>query len=119
MNPKHLKKVPDDRKAVAPYNFVEIPKKVVEAELECNGKLRDNNRYYSDCHTGKIVCTLKTESPLYIRCGLTPTDFAEFGDKSNEELTPEQRKKRLNSFSILQNSIPFCLVAVCVEWSEV
>ncbi|PMB12164.1 CRISPR-associated RAMP family protein [Fischerella thermalis CCMEE 5273] len=98
MNPKHLKKVPDDRKAVAPYNFIELPEKVVEAELECNGKLRDNNRYYSDRHTGKIVCTLKTESPLYIRCGLTPADFADFGEKSNEELTPEQRKKKAEFF---------------------
>ncbi len=98
MNPKHLEKVPDDRKAVAPYNFVEIPEKVVEAKLECNGKLRDNNRYYSDRHTGKIVCTLKTESPLYIRCGLTPADFADFGEKSNEELTPEQRQKKAEFF---------------------
>ncbi|MFN6486341.1 MULTISPECIES: TIGR03986 family CRISPR-associated RAMP protein [unclassified Nostoc] len=106
MNPKHLKKVPDDRKAVAPYNFVEIPEKVVEAKLECNGKLRDNNRYYSDRHTGKIICTLKTESPLYIRCGLTPADFADFGDKQNEELTPEQRKKKAEFFQYPSKQYP-------------
>ncbi|MFB2981922.1 TIGR03986 family CRISPR-associated RAMP protein [Microseira sp. BLCC-F43] len=98
MNPRHLKQVPDDRKAIAPYNFVELPNKVVPAQVECNGKLRDNDRYYSDRHTGKIICTLKTESPLYIRCGLTPVDFATFGDTSNEDLTPEQRKKKAEFF---------------------
>jgi CRISPR-associated protein (TIGR03986 family) len=98
MNPRHLKQVPDDRKAIAPYNFVELPNKVVPAQVECNGKLRDNDRYYSDRHTGKIICTLKTESPLYIRCGLTPVDFATFNDTPNEELTPEQRKKKAEFF---------------------
>jgi CRISPR-associated protein (TIGR03986 family) len=93
MSPKHLKEVPDNRKAIAPYNFVELPNEVVEAELQYNGKLRNNDRYYPDCHTGRIRCTLKTESPLYIRCGLTPNEFAAFGDKSNEDLTLEQRKK--------------------------
>jgi CRISPR-associated protein (TIGR03986 family) len=98
MNPRHLKQVPDDRKAIAPYNFVELPNKVVPAQVDYNGKLRDNDRYYSDRHTGKIICTLKTESPLYIRCGLTPVDFATFGDTSNEDLTPEQRKKKAEFF---------------------
>ena len=101
MNPRHLKQVPkkpEDRRAIAPYNFVELPEKVVEAELESNGKLRNNDRYYPERHTGKIICTLKTESPLYIRCGLTPADFAAFGDKSNEELTTEQRKKKADFF---------------------
>lgn len=98
MNPRHLKKVLDERKAIAPYNFVELPNKVVPAQLECNGKLRDNDRYYSDRHTGKIICTLKTESPLYIRCGLTPVDFATFGDTPNEKLKLEQRKKKAEFF---------------------
>ncbi|MGL6339150.1 MAG: TIGR03986 family type III CRISPR-associated RAMP protein, partial [Waterburya sp.] len=98
MNPRHLKQVPKERQAIAPYNFVELPHKVVPAQVECNGKLRDNDRYYSDRHTGKIICTLKTESPLYIRCGLTPVDFATFGDTPNEELTPEQRKKKAEFF---------------------
>lgn len=98
MNQRHLKQVPDDRKAIAPYNFIELPNKIVPAQVESNGKLRDNNRYYSDRHTGKIICTLKTESPLYIRCGLNPVDFATFSDLSNEDLTPEQRKKKAEFF---------------------
>lgn len=106
MNPRHLKEVKNDRKAVAPYNFVELPNKIVEAELECNGKLRDNDCYYPDRHTGKIKCILRTESPLYIRCGLTPTDFSNFGDTSNEKLTPEQRKKKAEFFQAPSNSYP-------------
>jgi len=70
MLPKHLKKVPEDRKAIAPYNFVELPEKVVEAE-----PLPDNDRYYKDRHTGQITCTLITESPIYTRCGLTKDEF--------------------------------------------
>ncbi|WP_375474994.1 TIGR03986 family CRISPR-associated RAMP protein [uncultured Nostoc sp.] len=72
---KHIRKVPNNKKAIAPYNFVELPDKIVSAELESNGKLRDNNRYYSDRYTGKIECTLTTSSPLYIRCGLTKEEF--------------------------------------------
>jgi hypothetical protein len=64
MNPKHIDKVPADRRAIAPYNFVELPEKVVDAE-----SLPDGDRYHSDRHTGKIECTLTTESPLYTRCG--------------------------------------------------
>ncbi|MDF0556441.1 TIGR03986 family CRISPR-associated RAMP protein [Kamptonema sp. UHCC 0994] len=106
MNPRHLPQVKSDRKAVAPYNFVELPNKIVEAELQCNGKLRDNDRYYPDRHTGKIKCTLRTESPLYIRCGLTPTDFSNFSDKLNEYLTSEQRKTKAEFFQYPSNSYP-------------
>lgn len=109
MHPKHLKQVPrepEDRRAIAPYNFVELPEKVVEAELQCNGKLRDNDRYYPDRHTGKIICTLKTESPLYIRCGLTPADFAAFGDTPNDQLTDEQRKKKAEFFQHPSKLLP-------------
>ncbi|MEG4347685.1 TIGR03986 family CRISPR-associated RAMP protein [Microcoleus sp. A003_D6] len=106
MNPRHLKQVPDERKAIAPYNFVELPHKVVPAQVECNGKLRDNDRYYSDRHTGKITCTLKTASPLYIRCGLSPVDFATFGDTPNEELISDQRKNKAKFFQHPANLHP-------------
>jgi CRISPR-associated protein (TIGR03986 family) len=81
MNPKHINCVPefikDDkgrdlpRRAIAPYNFVELPDQVVEAELP----LPEGDRYYPNRYTGKIECTLTTESPLYIRCGLTTEEF--------------------------------------------
>ena len=71
MSPKHIKKVQDDRRrAVAPYNFVELPDQVVEAE-----PLPAQNVYCQNRHTGRIECTLTTESPLYIRCGMTTDEF--------------------------------------------
>ena len=99
MNPKHIDKVPADKRAIAPYNFVELPDKVVEAELQCNGKLRDNDRYYGDRKTGKIECTLTTESPLYIRCGMTPANFTKYSElpekysKPPKDATEEQKKQ--------------------------
>ena len=74
MNPKHIDRVPNDRRAVAPYNFVELPDRVVEAE-----ELPSNNRYDLDRHTGKIECTLTTESLLYTRCGWSPERFCRTG----------------------------------------
>lgn len=99
MHPRHLNEV--SRKAVAPYNFVELPNKIVEAE-----ELPDKNGYYPNRHTGKIQCTLKTSTPLYIRCGLTPEDFAEFGDKNHEEMTAQQRQKYAEFFQHPINSNP-------------
>lgn len=78
MNPRHISKVPDEpdnRKAIAPYNFVELPEKVVQISP---ASLPQENRYYlqnEKRYTGRIECTLTTESPLYIRCGLTKEEF--------------------------------------------
>jgi CRISPR-associated protein (TIGR03986 family) len=104
--PKHIKCVPEDRKAVAPYNFVELPEKIVEAEpLPSGDRYHDISEYKVDGeeiklkrHTGTIKCTLTTESPLYTRCGWTPDDFAKYGDKPFHELPPEIQKKRANFF---------------------
>lgn len=74
MNPKHLKseQLPESRTAIAPYNFVELPGKVVEAEPLPNHNCYDSKHH---THTGRIECTLTTSSPLYIRCGLTKEQF--------------------------------------------
>lgn len=81
MNPKHIYQVAekDDRgikrKATAPYNFIELPTKVVDITPE---SLPDQNRYYlkyDNRYTGNIKCILTTEKPFYIRCGLTTTEF--------------------------------------------
>ncbi len=102
MNPKHIDEVPkfikDDkgknipRRAVAPYNFVELPEKVVEVEAE---ELPSSDRYHLDRHTGRIECSLTTSSPLYIRCGLTPANFTKYSEYSNlaKDATEEQKKK--------------------------
>lgn len=85
MNPKHNDNIPEfievkeksqpkqiKRRAVAPYNFVELPESVVEVSPDSlpSGNVYCNNRY-----TGRIECTLTTESPLYIRCGFTQEEF--------------------------------------------
>jgi CRISPR-associated protein (TIGR03986 family) len=111
MNPKHINAVPkfikDDkgkdipRRAVAPYNFVELPNKVVEAEQP----LPSGDRYYPNKdvelprHTGRIDCNLTTESPLYIRCGMTPSDFIKYSEMQEKYLKPpknvtEKQKKQ-------------------------
>jgi CRISPR-associated protein (TIGR03986 family) len=76
MFPRHLNNVPDNKKAKAPYNFVELPNDIVEVKSE---SLPQHNVYYPEPknrYTGRIECTLTTESPLYIRCGLTKEEFA-------------------------------------------
>ena len=100
MNPKHIDEVPKDRRAIAPYNFVELPDRVVEAELP----LPEGDRYYSECQTGidrktgKIECTLTTESPLYTRCGWSLEEFAEHGEQAFKDLPDDLKQKRANFF---------------------
>ncbi|MGB3266166.1 MAG: TIGR03986 family CRISPR-associated RAMP protein [Microcoleus sp.] len=96
MNPKHIKQITDsERVAKAPYNFVELPEKVVEAELP----LPEGDRYHLERHTGRIKCTLTTESPLYIRCGITPSDFIKYSElpekysKLPKNATDQQKKQ--------------------------
>jgi CRISPR-associated protein (TIGR03986 family) len=98
--PQHIRNVSEDRRAVAPYNFVELPDQIVEI-LEQELPARD--QYHTNRLTGRIECTLTTESPLYIRCGLTPNDFATWGDKPNEELSDEERNVKANFFSLSGN----------------
>jgi CRISPR-associated protein (TIGR03986 family) len=101
MSPKHIDNITDPkRRAIAPYNFVELPEKVVEAQ-----PLPEQNCYhdYSEHlingetvkikrHTGKIECTLTTESPLYTRCGLTPDNFSKYSEPPIHK-TKEERER--------------------------
>ncbi len=100
---KHIVHVPNDKKAVAPYNFVELPDKVVEVD---KASLRSHDRYYGDRYTGKIECTLTTSSPLYIRCGYTLDEYADFGEKLFHQLTEEQKSKRADFFKNPSNLKP-------------
>lgn len=96
MTPKHIKFVPKNRKAIAPYNFVELPDSIVTVEEPPHSNCYDKNRY-----TGRIECVLTTDSPLYIRCGMTPENFAKFGGKSDDELSDKdknQKQKTLADF---------------------
>ncbi|MBO0348510.1 TIGR03986 family CRISPR-associated RAMP protein [Phormidium pseudopriestleyi FRX01] len=89
MTPKHIKFGPKDRKAIAPYNFVELPDSIVTAEEPPSSNCYDKNRY-----TGRIKCVITTDSPLYIRCGMTPENFAKFGAKSDDEFSDKDKNEK-------------------------
>lgn len=102
MNPKHIKEITDPQRiAKAPYNFVELPEKVVEAE-----PLPDGDQYHPNKdvelprHTGRIECTLTTKSKLYTRCGWHPDDFAKYSEppihKTKEERERWEKEEKAN-----------------------
>ncbi|MCT7961126.1 TIGR03986 family CRISPR-associated RAMP protein [Laspinema sp. D1] len=96
MTPKHINSVPKDRKAIAPYNFVELPDFSISVENS-----PASNCYHSNRYTGRIKCSITTDSPLYIRGGMTPENFDKFGEKSDEELNPQakdEKRKALADF---------------------
>lgn len=74
----------------APYNFVPLPEQVVTVD-----DAPPFDRYSG--YTGHIDCTLSTESPLFTRAGMSPTDYAKWGDKPFHEL-PDDVKDRVACF---------------------
>lgn len=92
MNPKH-QQVVGDREAHAPYNFVPLPEEIVKVEVD---SLPSFDRYIG--YTGSITCTLITETPLYIRCGMTPDIFKSDGEKAFHELSEAQKVERARFF---------------------
>lgn len=63
--PQHKNPSPEHQ-ALAPYNFVPLPEKVLRATPV------DLDAYHAGRHTGWFDCVLTTETPLYVRCGLLP-----------------------------------------------
>jgi CRISPR-associated protein (TIGR03986 family) len=70
-NPEQTDDIASDREALAPYNFVPLPTKVVLAE-----EFVSRDRYHAGRHSGHFVCTVTAETPLYIRAGLTVEEQA-------------------------------------------
>lgn len=113
--PEHLHDIPAQREAFAPYNFIPLPEKAVPAEVVSEQQrvvianvnlqpkeaqyLVRHDQYFADRHTGTISCTLKTETPLYVRCGLTAEEFkrslleVEQQQQSNEARTAPTKNK--------------------------
>ncbi|GAB4444699.1 MAG: TIGR03986 family CRISPR-associated RAMP protein [Chloroflexi bacterium OHK40] len=110
--PKHIYPVPEDREALAPYNFVPLPERVVlaqelpQSEQGADPRLPRQDSYLAGRHTGRLVCSLVTETPLYVRCGYTPQEFAEYGGRAFYELTPEQQQERARFFAHDDPSAP-------------
>ena len=67
--PKHIN--PDQNHAArAPYNFVPLPDRVVQAVTSAD-ELPNHDCYMDGRHTGFFTVTLRTKTPLYIRGGLS------------------------------------------------
>ena len=66
MNLPQHKNPQQNREALAPYNFVPLPEKVL------SGEVSDLDAYHAGRHTGWFECVLTTETPLYVRCGILP-----------------------------------------------
>ena len=81
--------------AVAPYNFVPLPEKMVEAQPPL-----DHDSYQPEpvAYTGWIECELETCSPTYIRGMLTEKQFADFGQAGPDQLTEAQKEAMADFF---------------------
>ncbi len=62
-------KVNENHEALAPYNFIPLPEKVVTLSVK---DLPHQGVYEEGRHTGYIDCELITASPVYVRAGLNP-----------------------------------------------
>ncbi|OEC96870.1 CRISPR-associated RAMP family protein [Methanosarcina sp. A14] len=85
--------------AYAPYNFIPLPDKLVTVT-----ELPDQDSYTNN--TGYIKCTMKTESPLYVRCPMTPSFFSKYGDKKFYELDHDQKNECAHFFYREQKNCP-------------
>ena len=94
--PRRDRRTGDEFVARAPYNFVPLPDKVVSAPQP----LLDHDSYAEAGLSGEIICQLETCSPLYIRGMLTPNESEAWGDNYLDNLTPEQRQRKAEFFSI-------------------
>lgn len=73
-----------NRVAVAPYNFVPLPEAILTVK-DFDPNLHDT--YKAELLTGTLSCTLKTESPLYVRAARTWQEYIH-KDKDGKPYTP-------------------------------
>jgi CRISPR-associated protein (TIGR03986 family) len=83
--------------ALAPYNFVPLPEKIVTVGLP-----PDQDVYWPPeaANTGHITCTLTTLSPLYTRGMMNPEFYRAYGEKAFHELDETQKNERAQFFHI-------------------
>ncbi len=89
MIPKHDN--PKNNCATAPYNFIPLPENVVTLPSIPDHDIYSNN-------SGYIDCSLKTLSPLYIRCGMSPDFFSKNVNKKFHELSESEKNERSKFF---------------------
>jgi len=81
--------------ARAPYNFVPLAEQVISVDVNTLPNLDSFDGY-----TGTIDCVLVTQSPVYVRGLMTPDDFTATGQKSFDELSTDQAKRRAQFYSV-------------------
>ncbi|MCC6607995.1 MAG: TIGR03986 family CRISPR-associated RAMP protein [Anaerolineae bacterium] len=86
--------------AVAPYNFVPLPEKMVAARQPL-----DHDRYHIEGVSGWIECELETCSPTYVRGMLTREQYDAFGDLGPDKLTVAQKTEMAPFFSAQEQLI--------------
>ena len=76
---RHINPQECNRKSKAPYNFVPLPDEVFLASTSEQNTPPWNrfDEYVPGMHTGWVDLTIKTETPLYVRCAPKVDDIAE------------------------------------------
>jgi CRISPR-associated protein (TIGR03986 family) len=87
--PKQPKNIDPKRRALAPYNFVELPERIAKVKQE---NLPKQDRFDSKRHSGWIDCHLTTASPVFVRAALTM-----------EQVQQERKTKDLEEFFYIEN----------------
>ncbi|ABX04563.1 MAG TPA: TIGR03986 family CRISPR-associated RAMP protein [Herpetosiphon sp.] len=99
---KHIRKIENDNRiAIAPYNFVPLPDRVIT--LDPDKDKIDHARYANNRNTGQIDCKLTTETDLYIRSGLTASEFAA-SQQNAQPVDPPQRASLEELIAVLQTN---------------
>ena len=88
---RHVNPTRPDRTSHAPYNFIPLPEKVKTIAPE---SLPRHDRYEEGRHTGWIDLTIKTETPLYIRCGPKVGDILNEAEEDHAQLTRKHRYRQ-------------------------
>lgn len=97
--PDHARKISTNRVAIAPYNFVRLPDKIVPADTQS-----PSHASYAGL-TGRIECTLRTASPTYVRCALSIDKF-EQAEREREQPNPNYADAAKNSPDFFYTAIP-------------
>lgn len=95
MLPKHMNPSEPEKSAHAPYNFVPLNDKPVLLNPE---ELPDQDCYDPSLYTGQIVCTLTTETPLFVRAPMELEEYIHYDPKKDRDLTFDKRPKNKPDF---------------------
>lgn len=100
MLPKQINPQQPQDTALAPYNFVPLNESMVSVTASA---LPDQDAYHADRLHGVIECTLTTETPLFVRGGLTPEEYARLDDPKEKDVPYTQRVKNKPAFFSIES----------------